>query len=37
VTLRAKSLEEAEKSLKAEHGEDIVYTLWNEEDANNPR
>jgi hypothetical protein len=33
VTLVARDLEHAEELLLARFGEEIVYSLWNEEDA----
>ena len=37
VTYEAENLEQAEKLLVQQFGSDVVYTLWNEEDANRPR
>ena len=37
INFLAESIEDAEKKIKAEHGEDIIYTMHNEEDAKRPR
>ena len=37
ITLVADDLESATMALKAEYGEDAIFTLWNEEDAHRPR
>lgn len=37
LTLEATDLEQAEKYLREKFGQDIVFTLYNEEDANRPR
>jgi hypothetical protein len=37
VTLLAYDLEEAERQLKEKYGEEIVFTLYNEDDADRPR
>ena len=37
VILICRDLEETEKYLRDEYGQDIVFTLYNEEDANRPR
>lgn len=37
VTIEAGSLEEARKMLDEQFGEGIVVTLWNEQDAGQPR
>lgn len=37
VELFAESLDDAEAKLKAQYGEEIVFTLHNREDAERPR
>ena len=37
VEVMASSLENAEQQLKVKYGQDIIFTLYNEEDANSPR
>lgn len=37
VTLVARNPDQATEMLLARFGAEIVYTLWNEEDANKPR
>jgi hypothetical protein len=37
ITIFAESLDDAERSLKQKYGENIVFTLYNEEDADRPR
>jgi hypothetical protein len=37
VSFWAETVEEAAAQLKAQYGEGIVYTLWNDEDAAKPR
>lgn len=37
VSLLAESPDQAKQELRARYGEDIVITLWNEEDAARPR
>jgi hypothetical protein len=37
VAIHAPSLSEAKRILEQEHGADAIYTLWNENDAENPR
>jgi hypothetical protein len=37
VTIHALSLDEAQRILELEHGSDVIYTLWNQNDAEMPR
>jgi hypothetical protein len=37
VTIHAPSLDEAQRILEREHGSDAIYTLWNQNDAEQPR
>ncbi len=37
VTIFAKSLDDARRELKHRFGDDIRFSLYNEEDANKPR
>lgn len=37
VELLAESLDDAEAELKTQYGEEIVFTLFNREDAERPR
>lgn len=37
LTLMAESSDEAGRKLRAEYGEDAVFTCWNEDDARRPR
>lgn len=37
TTVLADDLETAERELKQRYGEDIIFSLYNEEDANKPR
>lgn len=37
VTVLAEDLDDAERQLKQEHGDDIVFSLYNDEDAASPR
>lgn len=37
VTFHAPTLAEAKRILELEHGSDVIYTLWNQNDAEKPR
>ena len=37
ITVMAEDLEDAERKLKQQYGESVVYTLYNEEDADKAR
>jgi hypothetical protein len=37
VTVQAEDAEDAGERLRAEYGDDAVFTAWNEEDARRPR
>jgi hypothetical protein len=37
LTLQAENLEDAERQLKDKYGENVVFTLYSEEDAGRPR
>lgn len=37
TTVLADDLDDAERQLKQKYGEDIVFSLYNEEDADKPR
>jgi hypothetical protein len=37
VTIHAESLTEATEKLKLEYGQEVVFSLYNQEDASRPR